>query len=722
MKTIVWKELREQWLLPIIALAVMTTATMMACLDTGLMLNRASFLASWTMVAGVYAAILGLSQFFRDERAESRALLLHRGLSTKEIFWGKCLAGAILFSVAIVPPMIGTAIWVALNNQSQFAGYTFQLWPPALLCLMCFMAWPAGAMTLMREARLFGSRLLALPAVLVALLFCTAVISSSNYLINTLLALLLATAVLAVLLRSAQEWFVHPSHMSRSTRFGLTLINTSVVVAAALTVIVAIVENLEQRDVRRLRAMRQYSVNIDDEGRAVLVSIGMREMNSNGSRQSLMESAELNKDGDAVQRLEPNRVKTASTEISVSKPVAEYQKASGVFQYLGSLARPVYTDQDPPGELKTYEARRDRGKDREWHFVLDNLVGEILAYTESGELSHRLTPDKVNGRERFGSVAEKGHWNSGLRVRDTAAAVSPANTKSKRLVIEFDEAVYAIDNRGEVAELLAFDTTDARESRGSETLYGFARILRYQDRISVISREMMPIAGSKEVFNLDGVKYWRRDFQPPKTVRDAAITTWALRPETDRPVVVLAADVDRKWNHLLYDRDGEVAESNEYVQEIPVTSSASRYRPVLGLVPVALFTGSLGYVLLRFPEQWDAMKESIVELFFAAPQTALVVAVQLFLGVVLTWLACRYRRVAAGYTRWWVLFGLLFGPAAAVAILAVYPRIGYVTCKACGKSTRIDESNCEACSESLDHSSPLGIEIFDDETPQPQAA
>jgi hypothetical protein len=169
----------------------------------------------------------------------------------------------------------------------------------------------------------------------------------------------------------------------------------------------------------------------------------------------------------------------------------------------------------------------------------------------------------------------------------------------------------------------------------------------------------------------------------------------------------------------LHDDNGNVADSAEYRQRIPDSQSPSRYRAALGALPLAWSIVSISYGLAILPSDQVRIMEAVNELFTTVPLTGVVLAVQVILGVLLCWLACRIRIVSATSTRWWMMTGFFIGPATALAILTVYPKVIRSSCAACGNATRVDRCECEHCDEPLSPVSRLGIEIFDSEETMP---
>lgn len=164
MKTILWKELRDhaRWVplggLPMVAVLLTTWW------QRSLVFNQARGLMFMVaIVASCIAAVLGLLQCWPDQRPAARALLLHRGITAEAAFRGKLVAGLMMYAVAVFLPLLMLALYMKVVGIESRAADPRALLPSAWIAVACFCFWPAGFLILLRDASIFGSRLL--PAV-----------------------------------------------------------------------------------------------------------------------------------------------------------------------------------------------------------------------------------------------------------------------------------------------------------------------------------------------------------------------------------------------------------------------------------------------------------------------------------------------------------------------------------------------------------------------------
>jgi hypothetical protein len=162
MKALIWKECREnlKWvMLPALLLLVPIVGLMglQSIVQWGL-----SFYVS--LVAGVFAAVLGFVQVHPEAHGDRRALLLHRPVSRSQIFLAKAIAGVGLYLLALGIPV---AVIVALAATPGHVAKPFA-WPMALPLvadvLVGVVYYFGGMLAAQREARWYASKCLGLAA------------------------------------------------------------------------------------------------------------------------------------------------------------------------------------------------------------------------------------------------------------------------------------------------------------------------------------------------------------------------------------------------------------------------------------------------------------------------------------------------------------------------------------------------------------------------------
>jgi hypothetical protein len=169
MKSLIWKELREnlKWLILPIVLVLAPTFLLgpHRLMDMGRLLFAG-------IIAAVFGAMLGYLQMHSESQGDKRSLLLHRPLSRSRIFLGKALAGMGLYLLALGIPFAWVVI-VAVTPGQMAEPFR---WPMVLPWLADILAglvfYFAGMLAAQANGRWYGGHLLCFAAGL----FCTLVV------------------------------------------------------------------------------------------------------------------------------------------------------------------------------------------------------------------------------------------------------------------------------------------------------------------------------------------------------------------------------------------------------------------------------------------------------------------------------------------------------------------------------------------------------------------
>ena len=128
MKTIIWKELRENLRWSALALLCLTLAEIYALCQqrnhaTGgdvynnLTVCSSAFLMVTSFGYSLVGAALGVVQILPELRRDQWAALLHRPVSRSAIFFGKVCAGLLLYFLATAPPLLASVAYAAAPGQ-----------------------------------------------------------------------------------------------------------------------------------------------------------------------------------------------------------------------------------------------------------------------------------------------------------------------------------------------------------------------------------------------------------------------------------------------------------------------------------------------------------------------------------------------------------------------------------------------------------------------------
>ena len=121
MKTLLWKELRENIKWALLAMLAFGAAAGYSLFQTtndsnryqGVTLVNSGFLMVTTFGAPVVALLLGFLQTLPELKADRWAALLHRPTHKATVFWAKVLAGTLLYILAVGIPYALMVWWVA---------------------------------------------------------------------------------------------------------------------------------------------------------------------------------------------------------------------------------------------------------------------------------------------------------------------------------------------------------------------------------------------------------------------------------------------------------------------------------------------------------------------------------------------------------------------------------------------------------------------------------
>jgi hypothetical protein len=171
----VWKEMREglKW-------AALLFVTMLAALvimlgnhrgvgfynldylHQGSPLMQDDFQAIIIIAGGVAGLLLGLVQTLPEKRLDKWAFLIHRPVARTTLLAGKVIAGLVLYFAALGVPLAAAWIWCATPGHVPAPFQPAMMLPAIADVLAGVMYYFAGVVIGMREARWYGSRILAL--------------------------------------------------------------------------------------------------------------------------------------------------------------------------------------------------------------------------------------------------------------------------------------------------------------------------------------------------------------------------------------------------------------------------------------------------------------------------------------------------------------------------------------------------------------------------------
>ncbi len=180
MKPLFWKELRQNLKWAIGVLAVMGLAAIYIAWvvsrpqATQGLFRWSPYLLPWERfqqlsVLGCPLAglLLGVLHIAPEKRRDLWAFLVHRPVSRTTIFRAQASAGLLLYVVAVGIPVAGGMVWLATPGHAAAPFYLPMTLPGLADVLSGAVYYLAGILISMREARWYGSRVLAVAVAVV---------------------------------------------------------------------------------------------------------------------------------------------------------------------------------------------------------------------------------------------------------------------------------------------------------------------------------------------------------------------------------------------------------------------------------------------------------------------------------------------------------------------------------------------------------------------------
>lgn len=279
-KAMVWKEVRERFLLTMVVLAAAATVLTLVCVSTyddatsWTMTNNNGFLGLWdfaqsTVIVAVplFALCLGFLQMNGESSRDAWAFLVHRPVTRAALFWGKALAGIALCALVVTVVYGGFVLWMALFVRAPIP-FSWWLLGFALVALaLSASLYFVGALLALRQRSWFGSRLLPLLAVAV---FCVVLFSIFSLAPQTLVFYLGVGAAIAVLALAAQGCFQNQTLVRRNRRTqvasGIVLLAGLYAVASAVSVLGALLYDYN----RNASPLSTAQYEVTEQGRILL--------------------------------------------------------------------------------------------------------------------------------------------------------------------------------------------------------------------------------------------------------------------------------------------------------------------------------------------------------------------------------------------------------------------------------------------------------------------
>ncbi|HSI11338.1 MAG TPA: hypothetical protein VK961_04810 [Chthoniobacter sp.] len=243
MKTIIWKELRENLKWAALAILCLTLAQTFALyqqrdnvssIDSNVTLCSSAYLLVGLVGCVIVGAGLGILQILPEQNRDRWAALLHRPISRSTLFLGKVAAGLLLYLLATLIPLLVSVVYVAMPGQFPTPFIPGMIVPAASNVALGVAFYSLALLVSLTRGRRFGRRALLVLSVLP--LFVFHFLTPWIFLPPLVLSLLLLTAACGVMSGngSVRSGFV-------TARFGFNLVMVFAVESALVLLLLAVI-------------------------------------------------------------------------------------------------------------------------------------------------------------------------------------------------------------------------------------------------------------------------------------------------------------------------------------------------------------------------------------------------------------------------------------------------------------------------------------------------
>jgi hypothetical protein len=694
MKSLIWKELREQckWA----ALPTLFILGPMALMGVPPLMD-AMFLFYVHLIAALFGAVLGLLQVLPEAHGDKRSFLLHRPLSQSTIFAAKVIAGVAIYLLALAVPF---ACAVGLAATPGHVPQPFE-WPMVLPwaadALTGLVYYFAGMLTAQREARWYGSRCLGLGAGL----FCSYLVWVLPELWEALLAIGSVGALTA-----AAAWGSFGSGgayapQPRIARFALAA--TFLLGLSALALTGQVLAG------RFFWVPEDQSTYFDKQGRALYVH------ELNGKLESITDTlgqVPLDLQGDPVDYYTLKNIMT-QTAYGAWPRTRSYRNNNHAIIKYGNESK-------PGNEEWWYVPTRGRlvGYDKQSNQPIGSFGPDGFRSPEDqsgqrfeGDLSYisqfywaRVGPNlalpggvyTVNFRKRtvhklYAPVAgEIVLWAS--QWKDEEARLSVAFVGTDRSVHVLDETGARLFSAPLAYDRQTYHLADMGRLEGPERYWLWYEPAWYN---GLEGQETLPSV--LVVYDRTGREVVPRQIVPPRPGLARAII-----PRS--PPAVQPSFVQARFGLVTPPAEAAVLLGAKWYVEREVRDSSGKEAPLL----LQFLLTTTQYFLPGV--RWLPSAHPGLMLGFGAWMLASATAS----AVVCWWLARRYA-FSGARTAGWALGGLLFGWVGLALMLALQEWPARAPCPNCRRFRVVDRDTCEHCG--APHASPAldGTEIFEQE-------
>jgi hypothetical protein len=675
MKTLIIKELREnfKWLLG--GLAVMLVLTWLA-VPKDIEHYQSRLLQYLGFAGGLYALALGLIQSVWDFDERHRGYLFHRALTYRQILASKLVAGAIIYAVVMGVPLLFATAYYAGMGLEHLPLRPLQVLAPVSLVALCYALHPAAILAAIRPARWYATKLLPLvvPASACWLYYLLCDSSWLSWVIFGAFSALMLLNTFA--LRNGTVKTV-------GMTFGTLIILTGVWVFTMATT----EQTVRSRESAR-SGNRFEDYGVDSNGTIWKIRARRKfDYQSSKMATELVSGAAvrpdlpMNIEAELPGNFAPNSI--ARSVVTKSQP-KEYGQIRGL-----TSSRKTRLFWDERGYILIYSTERQvlmGTVSRDGFSLGEQLVGKPFT---TNPVLHMLA------LEQFG-------------IYDSKTPVSPLYPNyfiadgNGLYVLNFETGALQVALDLQIVSLThLFTGNEADHEFLVETPNGFNR---YQ-----LELKSQPANPATNLINEDEPQYQIIQIAtyprlPPNsmsywmfgTTADGKLTALGRTQLGDALLATLDSQEQKQWQVHAVDIDGR--------PQVPLwlTIGASFLPPVLVI--------SFGVATCFVQRISPISLLDLVPDFWIYAIFALIVISPIFAMVMML---LRNRFTDRTPKLVWLLLTPLLGLAAPIAIIAAYPRLVFERCSKCDRPRRVDQSKCEHCLASWEALPSQGIEIIE---------
>lgn len=663
-------------------------------------LLSASLAAMAIIGSGLFALVLGLLQSLFDQRTDSRAFLLHRPISVKDIYRGKLAAGFVAHTIAWAVPLLVAAIYLETKGPEKLPVTWSDAIPAALCCLLSFLFHPAGIWMACREARWLGTKWLPLGIPLMACFMAIVTISdplSWDYAVAATLIVLFSW----ITLYAARHAFTHQTFLPSSTSeeswswpnaLGLGLGSLVFVVTLMVFVVSSVMTppwSLSIKD-------RRLTASADGQ----LWEIEETWKSPRGNQDAPIHRAGRQLSGDAGPNaafadLPETWAERSLVQINPSTPRNGASAWNG-YRYTGASASADHNG------VALFEHNQRL-------YAYTDIAGWLGTVTPQGVFARNETPqgafNHLNSLDSFAGSTAYYMSIGGQRLLADSNGIYQLDfdaKKIRRLSETPTQAMAVTLPSDEIPEATFW-------ARDGETLHRYSiKPLTKDQTLPSTDSELVKATHSYPLANVEltATGQWSLDW-----LADSDSTLLTVAAVDEERVVMTSNASGPTFDYRIADAGGKVQDAGTLPDLLPEEPQGQA--PVF-VFPPALIVGGTAVLSIVSPDEYRQMTAPIL-LWFGMGLHAL-------LGGIGAFVLARGRVPGTRQQVVWLVIGLMAGVSAWLAVVAIYPRWVVESCTACQRRRRVDTDRCEHCGAAWEVPDREGIELIGPRDRQPMTS